>query len=252
MAVSTLYFLKAAEMGTVPAWFGNLLLWITVAGTGAAIYRFRRSGIWPVLLLWIPVPFYAYSIAYGSVPVFIPLWWPFSWYNTRYGMEMLPAFALFGAGMVTFFAKALPRAGRFVPGTLALLLVLNSVLLMHARPLVLQEAWANSRTRIPFERSLANILLTIPPDSTILMHTAKDVGAVQISGVPLRRIISEGDYLEWNHALEYPAGSTSWVIALDGDAVARAVKKHPENLQLMQIVCSTDQPCARIYFSLAH
>ncbi len=46
------------------------------------------------LLLWIPLPFYAYSVAYGSVPIFIPLWWPHSWYNTRYGMEMLPVFAL--------------------------------------------------------------------------------------------------------------------------------------------------------------
>ena len=43
-----------------------------------------------LLLLWVPLPFYAYSVAYGSVPIFIPLWWPHSWYNTRYGMEMLP------------------------------------------------------------------------------------------------------------------------------------------------------------------
>ena len=34
---------------------------------------------------------------------FIPVWWPHSWYNTRYGMELLPAFAL-GLGFVAQFA----------------------------------------------------------------------------------------------------------------------------------------------------
>ena len=53
----------------------------------------RRAFLW-TLLLWLPVPFYAYSVAYGSVPIFLPVWWPHSWYNTRYGMELLPAFAL--------------------------------------------------------------------------------------------------------------------------------------------------------------
>ena len=47
------------------------------------------------LLLWVPLPFYVYSVAYGSVPIFIPQLWPHSYYNSRYGMEMLPALALF-------------------------------------------------------------------------------------------------------------------------------------------------------------
>ena len=49
------------------------------------------------LLLWVPLPFYVYSVAYGSVPIFIPQLWPHSYYNARYGMEMLPALALFAA-----------------------------------------------------------------------------------------------------------------------------------------------------------
>ena len=47
----------------------------------------------PAMLLWMPLPFYVYSIAYGSVPIFIPQLWPHSYYNSRYGMEMLPALA---------------------------------------------------------------------------------------------------------------------------------------------------------------
>ena len=111
------------------------------------------------LLLWIPLPFYAYSIAYGSVPIFIPLWWPHSWYNVRYGMEMLPAFALFPAFLIYELAELAERRWSRSQGWIALalcsLIVVNSVVLMRARPLVLGEAVANSRTRIPYEQSLA-------------------------------------------------------------------------------------------------
>ncbi len=45
----------------------------------------------------MPLPFYAFAIAYGSVPIFVPEWWPFSYYNVRYGLELLPAIAVFAA-----------------------------------------------------------------------------------------------------------------------------------------------------------
>ncbi|HZD50017.1 MAG TPA: glycosyltransferase family 39 protein, partial [Silvibacterium sp.] len=94
MPVAALYFLKAAELGATQLRFANLLLILSVVGSVAAAIRWRAKDGMTALLLWIPLPFYAYSVAYGSVPIFIPLWWPHSWYNTRYGMEMLPVFAL--------------------------------------------------------------------------------------------------------------------------------------------------------------
>ena len=38
-----------------------------------------------------------FRIAYGSVPIYIPVWYPFSYYNVRYGLELLPVFAVFPA-----------------------------------------------------------------------------------------------------------------------------------------------------------
>ncbi len=122
MRVSALYFLKAAELGAAPLPLGKLLCWLSAAGTLAALWAFRRRQIWPVLLLWLPLPFYAYSVAYGSVPIFIPIWRPFSWYNTRYGMELLPAFALFAGCLIPVLivahaqGAALRGAGEFVVG----------------------------------------------------------------------------------------------------------------------------------------
>ena len=72
----------------------------TGAGCGSALALLgtlvsgsRRGRV--ALLLWAPLPFYALSIAYGSVPIFVPTWWPFSEYNLRYGLQFLPAFAVF-------------------------------------------------------------------------------------------------------------------------------------------------------------
>jgi hypothetical protein len=133
-----------------------------------------------------------------------------------------------------------------VPVTAALILT-NTVLLLRARPLVFQEAVENARTRIPFERALANWLRVLPPGKTLLMYTSEHAGAVQQAGIPLRDIINEGNYYEWGVALADPAAKADYVVALDGDAVAGAVAAHPQGLKLLQIICSTGQPCARIY-----
>jgi hypothetical protein len=247
MRVSVFYFLKAAELGAAPAALGKLLCWLTAVGTLAACWVFRRRQIWPVLLLWLPLPFYAYSVAYGSVPIFIPVWQPYSWYNTRYGMELLPAFALFLACLVGMFSNWRPNLRTWLPAIAVLLILANAIALLRARPLVFQEALANSRTRITFETALGKLLLGLPGQGTILMHVSSDVGAVQQAALPLRRIINEGDYLLWQHALEHPAQSASIVVALDGDPVAMAVERHPEGLEITNVLCSTGQPCARLY-----
>ena len=81
-----LFFMKAAEMG-------NWMLVVSSLGTWAGFKVRSRAFLW-VLLLWLPVPFNTYSDSYGSVPIFLPSWWRFSHYNTRYGVELLPALAL--------------------------------------------------------------------------------------------------------------------------------------------------------------
>ena len=255
--VATLYFLKAAELGAVVPYATQLIFFLSLAGTAFLWLRRRDAALAAASLLWLPLPFYTYSIAYGSVPLFIPVWFPHSWYNTRYGMEMLPAFALFGTaaleGLATWrpsFARArfAPEEWeRWITPVAAALILANSILLLRAGPLVFQEAVVNARTRIPFERTLANWLRVLPPDKTLLMSVSDHVGAVQQAGIPLRDIINEGDYYEWNAALKDPSAKADYVVALDGDAVAKAVTVHPRGLTLLQIICSTGQPCARVY-----
>jgi hypothetical protein len=113
-----------------------------VAGSIAALVKWRKRCLAPLFLFWMPLPFYAYSVAWGSVPIFIPLWWPHSWYNTRYGMEMLPIFGSL-PGLSRRMAdgsdgKALAARAQLILLAAMVLILVDCSLLMRSTPLVLR------------------------------------------------------------------------------------------------------------------
>jgi hypothetical protein len=75
------------------------------------------------------------------------------------------------------------------------------------------------------------------------------VGALQQAGIPLRQTLSESDYDSWKVALAAPAEHAAYVIAIAGDPVAAAVTEHPHGLTELVVLCTTGQPCARVYRS---
>jgi hypothetical protein len=127
--------------------------------------------------------------------------------------------------------------------------VLNAGILAATTPLVLQEAKANSATRIPFEQQLAAAIRTIRPQQRLLMYDSAYAGALQDAGRPLRETIKETDYYAWPAALSSPAAHADYVLAVDGDPVAAAVASHPEGLQIVRVITSQGQPRAILYRS---
>jgi hypothetical protein len=125
----------------------------------------------------------------------------------------------------------------------------SNLLARYDTPLVLKEALVNSTTRVPYEQNLALVLEDLPPGATILMQESNHIGALEDAGIPLRQTINESDYDSWHAALQAPAEHAAYVVALEGDAVAKAVEEHPEGLQELTILCGTGQPCARVYQS---
>jgi hypothetical protein len=263
------YFLKSAELN-LAAGHGQKL-WILLAWAGvlasliAGFVRQHQSLVsaestrcpWcPLLLLWVPLPFYTLSVAYGGIPIFMPIWWPFSYYNVRYGLELLPAFAVFPAVAVYFMARlARSRGVRLTWAVAALIFVTASYSSLGRDPVCWREAWTNSRTRIALERQLADLLKALPPDSTMLMYLGDHVGALQQAGIPLRRVIHEGNHRTWKQpidadglwerALAHPAQYADFVIVFEGDVVARQVEQ--QDLTLLTVLQVSGQPKATIY-----
>jgi hypothetical protein len=208
-------------------------------------------------LLWLPLPFYVYSVAYGSVPIFIPQLWPHSYYNARYGMEMLPALSVYAAlaawrGDVWLRSRAegwAKIAARLAQPVAMLLCVGSCLGMMYRVPLVLKEGMVNATTRVAFEHEIAMALETMPMDAPVMMYTSAHVGAVQVAGRTLKSMVSEQDWDSWHKALEAPAENAAYVVAIAGDPVEAAVKAHPEGLTETEVICTSGQPCARVYRS---
>ncbi len=254
--VSLLFFLKASELDAAAAAWGNTLLTLGVLGTAWAWFTARRRAFAAALLLWLPVPFYAYSVAYSSVPIFLPPWWPHSWYNLRYGMELLPALAL-GVGFVASFLigtvrEFKPAWASYAASALFLLVALNAWQLVRQRPLVYVEGTKNIAAHRPYQLAIPPVLraqLAIRPGATVLMETSVDPEIVALTGIPLRQTINEADLDLWTQALKAPAAHTAIVLAFDGDAVDCAVKAHPEGLTTIARFTAKGQPSGTMYVS---
>lgn len=239
------YFLEAAKLNVGPGQSGNVLFALALAGTAIALWRFRQYRTW--LLLWVPLAFYALSVAYGSVPIFIPSWPPFSYYNLRYGLELLPVFAVFPVLLWVFLADLAVRRGKqvIVWSILALLVVSSYVSIYADIPITLKEAQVNARTRVILQDALARFLASLPPGTTILMYQGEHVGALQQAGIPLRRVIGEGDHPGWEWALLDPARHAEYIIACKGDPVWMAAGEHREDLtELLAITVPGQAKCA--------
>jgi hypothetical protein len=287
-AWALLFYTRTAQVVAAVWETGFAVMAAALAGMRVTLgRRLERAS----LLLWVPLPFYVYSVAYGSVPIFIPQLWPHSYYNARYGMEMLPALALFSCiACAAFEARLKQRDHQEIDSSTTrktsqpaqiffaaatILVIFNPIAMIfgtdavqkvaaaierhpshllasYAPPLVLKEALVNSSTRVPFERNLALVLDEMPPDAPILMQESDHIGALQDAGIPLKQTINETDYDSWSAALSDPAAHALYVVAIEGDAVSKAVAAHPADLQEIDILCTTGQPCARIYRSLSY
>lgn len=250
------FFLKLSELDAAAASWGNGALSLSILGTVGASIGLRRRGFLWALLLWIPVPFYAYSVAYGSVPIFIPPWWPHSWYNTRYGLELLPALTLGLAFVMQFVLAAVrefkPQWVKFAVAAIAALIALNAWELISEKPLVYVEGTKNIAARQPFDENIPPVLrklVAVRPGGAVLMNTSVYPELVAFTGIPLRQTINESDQYIYRNALAAPAAHAAIVLAFDGDQIDDAAKAHPAGLTAVGHYTVKGEPAGTIYVS---
>jgi hypothetical protein len=248
-----IFYTRTAQVDAAAWETGFALMVAALCGLYMTIRRSFDGAHRAAILLWLPLPFYLYSISYGSVPIFIPQLYPHSYYNSRYGMEMLPALALFAfvavAALERVWAKSWPRTVPLMNPVVLLLALANSAAMIFSTPLVLKEGIVNATTRVPFESAIARQLESYPVGVPILMFNSDHIGALQRAGIPLKQTVNEGDRDSWEAALAAPAEKALYVVAIAGDPVAKAVAEHPEGLTELTVLCTTGQPCTRIYKS---
>jgi hypothetical protein len=122
-------------------------------------------------------------------------------------------------------------------------------------PVSLKEAQVNMNSRNQLEAQLAIWLQKLPQDSTLLMYLGDHVGALQQAGIPLKRVINEGNHRTWKqpadpdglweNALADPARYADYVVAFEGDSVWQAVQNR--HLQALVEIHTTGQARAVLY-----
>jgi 4-amino-4-deoxy-L-arabinose transferase-like glycosyltransferase len=260
-----MYFLKSAEANMAEnEWLQRVWVLLLVASIVVAAFTFHKQlndaapRAWPLFFLLVPVPFYALSVAYGGVPIFVPAWWPFSHYNVRYGLQLLPAFAAASAILVHRAARSETWTPRLRFGCVLgifVFAIVSYASVWRAGPVSLQEAKVNMGTRNQLEAQVAIWLEKLPPDSTLLMYLGDHVGALEQAGIPLQHVINEGNHRTWRQpadpdglwerALADPAQYADYVMAFEGDSVWQAVQAR--HLQALVEIHVTGQARAILY-----
>ena len=165
----------------------------------------------------------------------------------RYGLELLPVFAVFPALFAWYASERVSKGRRqTLVWCVLCLLVAGSYLSIYATvPITLKEAQVNSRTRISLENALARFLATLPPGTTLLMYQGEHVGALQQAGIPLHNVISEISHPDWEWALLDPAKHADIIVAFKGDPVWMAAQQHRAELtEIMTIIVPEQAKCA--------
>ena len=254
--LGALYFLKSAQVTLAVGNWGRFWLAGALVTALIAMLFLGRRGLTILATLWSPLVFYAYSLSYGWVPLHVPNWWPHAVFNQRFGLELLPMFAV-SAGLLAAigFTKLSANFKWIAPAMAAALIAASYAFVLNAQPLCLVEAERNWNMRRGIDTSVEQVLKALPPDSMFLMDLGEHVSIMERLGIPLRRVVNGENHRPWirptdpqgiwERALADPAAYVNFVIAFDGDPVDRGVNK--TNLTLLTVIHSLGQPAARIY-----
>lgn len=212
------YFRTAARLCV-----GSPLFYAGLAGCAGALIK---RAWWPVFLLSLPPAFYVVSMHGSGTPIFVPELWPYSYYNTRYGLALLPLLAL---GVAAWIALA-PARVRGIAGVVFVAAVLAPWLAYpHAdRWVCWKESKVNSEARREWTREAAQFFRQSYHRMDGIFFSFGDLTAVvQQAGIPLRETLHDSSEPLWHAALARPDlfARERWVLAVAGDAVADALHR---------------------------
>jgi hypothetical protein len=205
--------LELALLGLV-AWIMNRGVW----GKGAVAFLFL-----------VPLPFYIHALAYAALPLYVPTLFPFTYYNLRYGAEMVPALALLPGFLLP---RGLPRRWRY--GLLAFFVALlawqsYSLLAGGAEGLVVvKEGLLNNPCRSRRQQAIIRFLRDHYDGQRVLLAAGKWPCVMPEVGIHYRNTITEANRTYWRRLRPEAGKWVEWIIRGDGDAVDGLMRAYPE------------------------
>ena len=233
----------------VRACAGAPLFFIGAAGALAALWK---RAFWPLLLLSLPGVFYLWNIHSADAPIHLPNLWPHGYYNTRYGLSLLPLLAFCGAAIVTLTAQ------KRLAGLTALVILFaaNAPWLLTPHPeawITWKESQHNSVARRAWTRKAADFFLArYHPGDGIFTSFGDYTGAFREAGIPLRDTLTGDNGLAWQAAILRPDLCLweKWGLVQGGDPVQTAInraRRRGPNYELARQIIVKGAPVIEIY-----
>jgi hypothetical protein len=197
---------------------------VVIAAACGAVVAARRGHAWMLGLLALPGAFYVLSIHSGGTPVFVHELEPFTWYNTRYALALLPFAAVAIAGL---------------PKKVVLLFAIGAVLILRQFP-VIDEA--------PLVEHDA-VITDYRAGSGIIFRFDTLAGVLRASHIPYREGLYQDNLPQWNEALANPQvfQQEEWALAEQGDEVDQAVHRQGGAYMLVDRFYVKGKPAILVY-----
>ncbi|HEV2176406.1 MAG TPA: hypothetical protein VGW33_04285 [Terriglobia bacterium] len=207
----------------------GLIAWVVTRGE-----RRRRAA---ALLLLVPLPFYVQSMAHAAVPIYVPTLFPHAYYNLRYGLEMLPAAALFPSFLIGARLSAGARRG-LLAVILAVVLGQNASAVQRGLdelPTV-KESLLNTPCHTGTEQALIRFFGANYDGRLIVLALGKYPCVLPALGIPYHQTLSEVNRVYWRQLRLGPAGwpagspldSIGWIIRGAADPVDELMRAYPD------------------------
>jgi hypothetical protein len=239
LSLSAHYYLEDLKL-VIGVWALELAVLGLVAWCTDLRY-FRRRAV--ALLFLVPLPFYIHAMAYSAVPLYVPTLFPNTYYNLRYGLEMLPAVALFPSFVLS------PRLGRKLrAGLLVIFLTLvacqfsNSVSAGPEKLAVVREGILNTPCRSERQRAIIQFLRGHYDGKRVLVAVGKWPCVMPAVGIHYRNTISDMNRKYWDRMQTEPQNWVGWIIRGDGDAVDNLLRSYPQAFKDFEVVAQGNFP----------
>jgi hypothetical protein len=239
-----LYYRTAAQLCA-----GAALPVAALAGVAVALYR---RAFWPLAFLALPGAFLIWSMySTGGTPIFLPVLKPFSYYNSRYGMAVLPLLAVAAAALVTLVPG---RARAWAAGLLTLAAIVPW--LFHPSPsnwITWEESRVNSEARRAWTHETAEYLKEHYVRGTGILADMGDMaGIYREAGIPLRETFNLNNGMPFQATVLRPELflHEEWIVTQGGgDAQTAAMRAglRDKEYRLVKQIIVKDAPVIEIY-----
>ena len=217
---------------------------LAVAALGTFIALFKRAW-WPLVLLTLPGAFYIWSIHSSGTPVFVPELEPYTRYNTRYALALLPLAAFAASALVALLPDRIRTAS-------AILLMLGISFGQLRLPVSIswEEARIASEERRAWTAEAASYLKeNYQPGSGIVFWFGDLAPVFRQAGIPIREGLYQDNGAAWESALAEPRvfQKEEWALAQQSDPVDQAVQGQPGAYRLAKRIEVKGAPAVLIY-----